>query len=612
MTTGERPPELPARQTPAHSAAHTSGIAVASLVLAIVAFFSSALAIGVLPGLAAIICGHAARYRIRMAALPLRGAELAAGGLIAGYLSVTLGLLSGWFVVRPAWNRWWNEPTRVEVRRSLAEVEGKDARAVRETVVRLLGEGHQAAAEEMLDEVLPRYDHDQRLHFARGVLRRSRWNKKATAWSMRRVVAGGATTVEGRCAALCLAMDEADLTEEAVNRLAALVDGSDHDPFALWLLALQCREYHRQTSSTRFSRLAEEAYRKLLKHFPVAPVMVNQTYANIIDELGRHEDALAYRLKAVAQEPTGWTYQGLANTYNDLHRYVEADRAYRKCLECDASDADYWRQWGESRSDAGVYDEAIAKYRKAIELAPDDPLVYHSWGRALQRQGKYADALAVYGKSAALGSGAAYTEIGVMYARGQGMSRDNVKAAQYYADGVKHGDATAAENLAHHYQEGNGVKRDCAKAVGYFQRAIELRHHDVSTASMVAEIGRCYRDGESSIRDRAKAAHYFRQAADMGDVEAASDLAWLYATMESLAGVDARDMIDRAEKLPRDNPYYADTVAAVYARAGDFTNAVAQQRVALDLMQRKHVGKSTVKEAEQRLELYRSGRSYSE
>jgi hypothetical protein len=70
-------PPVPGAQLP-----DSSGLAVASLVLGILAFFTLGLT-----GIPAVICGHISLVQIKNAAGRLSGNGLAIGGLIAGYLS---------------------------------------------------------------------------------------------------------------------------------------------------------------------------------------------------------------------------------------------------------------------------------------------------------------------------------------------------------------------------------------------------------------------------------------------------------------------------------------------------------------------------------------------
>ncbi len=74
----------------APSPAPKQGLAIASFVLGIVSFV---LCLGVLTGVPAILCGYAAKNRVRLSPREYGGAGLAMAGLILGFLSVVYTIL---------------------------------------------------------------------------------------------------------------------------------------------------------------------------------------------------------------------------------------------------------------------------------------------------------------------------------------------------------------------------------------------------------------------------------------------------------------------------------------------------------------------------------------
>jgi hypothetical protein len=95
VTSGTRPPAIPANVPPApviaHQPRHTSGLAVASLILGIVSWFTVGL-----PAIPAVICAHLSLSRIKHSAGAVGGWGMAVAGLILGYLSMIflVGLLA--------------------------------------------------------------------------------------------------------------------------------------------------------------------------------------------------------------------------------------------------------------------------------------------------------------------------------------------------------------------------------------------------------------------------------------------------------------------------------------------------------------------------------------
>ena len=95
--------------------------------------------------------------------------------------------------------------------------------------------------------------------------------------------------------------------------------------------------------------------------------------------------------------------------------------------------------------------------------------------------------------------------------------------------------------------------------------------------------------------------------------EAENNLAWLLATLAPADGGDpvrAVTLAERACELTNNRVAgYLDTLAAAYAAAGRFNDAVATAQQAIDLANSAGQAQA-VSEIETRLELYRAGRAY--
>jgi tetratricopeptide (TPR) repeat protein len=108
----------------------------------------------------------------------------------------------------------------------------------------------------------------------------------------------------------------------------------------------------------------------------------------------------------------------------------------------------------------------------------------------------------------------------------------------------------------------------------------------------------------------AEAAALFREAAGGGNPEAMNTFAWFLATCEDPNIRDGSNAVRIGEKAvaatESRNPQYLDTLAAAYAEAGRFADAVSAQQEAIDLMQ----DESWKKVFASRLRLYESGSPY--
>jgi len=94
-----------------------------------------------------------------------------------------------------------------------------------------------------------------------------------------------------------------------------------------------------------------------------------------------------------------------------------------------------------------------------------------------------------------------------------------------------------------------------------------------------------------------------------------NDLAWTLATHNVAAPPGTPDAVRLAEqaseKTKRQNPLFLDTLAAAYARAGRFSEAVQTADLALEQARKKGFS-SLVQDIEARRHLYQAGRPYDE
>ena len=87
-----------------------------------------------------------------------------------------------------------------------------------------------------------------------------------------------------------------------------------------------------------------------------------------------------------------------------------------------------------------------------------------AWLKAL-KSGDYETALKELLPSARQGNAVAQTNLGLMYAKGEGVPRDDTEAVKWYRLAAEQGNAAGQYNLGHRYDEGGGVPQDHNEAV---------------------------------------------------------------------------------------------------------------------------------------------------
>jgi tetratricopeptide (TPR) repeat protein len=298
----------------------------------------------------------------------------------------------------------------------------KELREIEDKVLSCLNEGHQSKAEEMLEEhilKLPEikkipllvsekkkaealkiveqhaeaYRDNQRLLFLYAACMRSRFEiEEAFPFFMATAKANEKTTT-GQAAFLMLFLDRSPLAQNHLDyffkSFEKLIEAHPDEILLHWMIAVECRSYNRNEQGVKH-------YKKILEKWNPGPVLVHQTYGNLLDGLKRFDEALVERRKAVELEPAHWSYDGLGNTLDFLGRYDEANIAHAKACEFAPTSAHDLGNWAYNAMLRKQYDEAIKKCQGAIEIDPSCPNNWCHWAMCLEAQGKKADALSKY------------------------------------------------------------------------------------------------------------------------------------------------------------------------------------------------------------------------
>jgi TPR repeat protein len=146
-----------------------------------------------------------------------------------------------------------------------------------------------------------------------------------------------------------------------------------------------------------------------------------------------------------------------------------------------------------------------------------------------------AKAAAWYEKAAVQGVAAAQYNLGLMYANGQGVPRDLQKAAQWYQKAAEQGVDGAANNLGTIFNEGEGAFRNFSEAEKWYRRGAEK-----GVASAQFNLGVMYDIGQGVPRNFAEAMKWYRQAAGQGLASAMTNVGILYYNAEGVK----RDLVE--------------------------------------------------------------------
>ncbi|MBC7809139.1 MAG: tetratricopeptide repeat protein [Akkermansiaceae bacterium] len=259
--------------------------------------------------------------------------------------------------------------------------------------------GNQRKAEALANQYTVAFPSDQKIALFEAVCIRSRFKVDIAMPLFIRIVSrekanqrsGTEYSLQAQCALAILAIDGRRSPETGLKVLRDVARQNPSDPMPVWLLAIACRTLNRDEEGI-------VAYRRLLNLARPGSSLVHQTFANMLDKTGKHEDALRSRYITVELEPASWSYDGLANTLIRMGRVDEALKYQYKSVAMAPGSARGWYNLGTYLYDAQRYTEAEKALQRAVNLAPDNPDFVFNLGLSLELQKKFSDASKVFAK----------------------------------------------------------------------------------------------------------------------------------------------------------------------------------------------------------------------
>ncbi len=184
-------------------------------------------------------------------------------------------------------------------------------------------------------------------------------------------------------------------------------------------------------------------------------------------------------------------------------------------------------------------------------------------------------------KAAAQNLPLAQFNLGVCYAKGQGVAKDEVEAVKWYHKAAEQGYSGAQLNLGISYDFGKGVAEDPLEAVKWYRKAAEQRE-----AEAQYNLGVCYANGNGVAKDEVEAVKWYRNAAEQNFAWAQFNLGSGYANGNGVAK-DEVEAVKWYRKAAEQNSAPAQfTLGICYAKGDgvlkDFSEAVKWYRKAAE------------------------------
>jgi Flp pilus assembly protein TadD len=279
----------------------------------------------------------------------------------------------------------------------------------------------------------------------------------------------------------------------------------------------------------------------------------------------------------------------------------EAITQYQTALEIKPDYTDAHNNLGEALFQKGRVDDAIAQFQKVLEIQPGYVHAHYNLGIALAQKGLLDEAIDQFRRTLEVLPDylAAYNNLGFILAQ-KGFT-DNAIVQFRKALEIQPDNAEAHSNLGNVLLQKGRVD----EAITHYQTALQIKPNDVEVhnnlGSALLQKGRV---DEAIIQ--------YQKALEIkpGYPKALNNLAWILATIPQASlrnGSQAVELAQQANQLTGgENPIILRTLAAAYAEAGRFGDAVRSAQKAIELAQA--AGQNNLaKQFNNELKLYEAG-----
>jgi len=361
----------------------------------------------------------------------------------------------------------------------------------------------------------------------------------------------------------------------------------------------------------------------------------------ILSDKGQVGAAIADFQKALEINPDFIeAHNNLGNALLKAGQINEALEHFNKAVAITPNSAVSHYNFGNTLLQAGQLDGAIVQFQKALALQADYPEARNNLGVAFEQSGRPTEALEQYQAALALNPGysEAHYNVGNMFAR-QGRPDEAIahyqKAVELKPDYVdaRYSLATtldmqgrlseAAEQyraviqLEPNYADAHGNLANVLAAQGRLEEAVREYQRTLELLPNSAQAHFKYGQALQAQHDDAGAKIEYEQALALEPKHGGANLslAWLLATCPEGALRDGKRAVELARQAEAqsggESPQVLDTLAAAYAEAGRYGEAVATAKRALELSATRN-NQPLAEGIQLRLKLYEANTPYHE
>jgi TPR repeat protein len=380
-----------------------------------------------------------------------------------------------------------------------------------------------------------------------------------------------------------------------------------------------------------------------------------RSWGNFLVRTGRTKEAFSKFEKAYELNPAnddalcslGWALENAGRYKDALEKYKQAAEMGNETAMANLANFNLYGKGCDTN-----YRVARTWAERAIKAGGKEAYQHlgkiYSDGLGVPRD--YEKAVKLLEEGAGCGDTGCMTQLAWLVQHGNGAKRDPARAYELYVKASKLGDDWGTFKVAQSLQDGFGVKRDRERAFGIFQ---ELHARGFNKPYVAGFLGVSYFNGWGVATNMELAARYYTEAvdggetwwlsslaamhqhgcgvplnltralelykkhADTGEPAGCNSYAWILATATNPAVWDGPRAVEYALKAVGMNSNDAsrlDTLAAAYARAGRFDEAVAAQTKAAELIEKnkRKDEQAWLTDFRARIERYRRHETYED
>jgi tetratricopeptide (TPR) repeat protein len=333
----------------------------------------------------------------------------------------------------------------------------------------------------------------------------------------------------------------------------------------------------------------------------------HNAYGDALRAVPRPAEAIEHHRRALLLgKDTDHAHYGLALALSALGRFPEAVEHLQEALRIKPEEVEILNFLGVVLSKMGRHAEAIEHLEHALRINPKHGGVHNNLGNALSRLGRIPEAIEHHRQALQISPNDAGSHNNL------GSALDRAGEFEEAMEHYRRASQLNPDEAFSHYNWGNTLLKlgRLEEAIQQFQQAVRIdpEHPNAerNLSSVLARVGR------------------WREAAEHGDLaarltpdepELGSFVAWIMATRETAEGGNPSRAVELAERscvmTGRHDVVCLDTLAAAYASAGRFADAIATANEARRLAESTGQASSAA-DIHMRLQLYRDGKPYRE